>query len=338
MTNPQRTFVIAEAGVNHNGDLALAERLVAEAASCGADAVKFQTFKAEHIATCRAEKAAYQIDTTGRESSQFEMLKALELDHDCHCALLSSCASNRIAFFSTPFDTASVDLLCSLGVGALKVPSGELTNLPFLRHIGGTQKQLFVSTGMATLGEVEAAIGVLEDAGCPLGKITLLHCNTDYPSPAENANLRAINTLQHAFPGMQVGYSDHTLGIEIPIAAVAMGAMVIEKHFTLDRSLPGPDHRASLNPTELRQMVEGIRKIESALGNGWKRPTASEDKNIAVVRKSIVAARTIRKGEILSEDNLATKRPGIGISPMLWDKLVGRIADRDYGEDELICW
>lgn len=330
-----RTLIIAEAGVNHNGDLDLAHHLVDVAADAGADLVKFQTFRADSLATLDARKAEYQVSATGGKESQHAMLKRLELSESDHSALIAHCASRQIGFFSTGFDIDSVDLLVRLGADRFKVPSGEITNLPYLRHIGGLGRPVILSTGMATLGDIEGALQALESAGTPRSAISVLHCNTDYPTPAHEVNLRAMQHMGQAF-GVQFGYSDHTNGIEIAIAAVALGASVIEKHFTLSRGLPGPDHQASLEPAELKAMVMAIRNIEAALGDGVKRPSPTEQQNRAIARKSLVAARAIRAGERFSADNLAVKRPGTGVSPMRWDEYIGRPSPRDYAADELI--
>lgn len=330
-----RTLVIAEAGVNHNGDLALARRLVQAAAQAGADLVKFQTFAADRLAAADAPKAAYQQERTDSTENQQQMLRRLELSRGDHEALIAECAAQRIGFFSTAFDTESLDMLLALGMDRIKVPSGEITNLPLLRHAARSGKPVILSTGMATLGEIDEAIGALEQAGTPRSRITVLHCNTEYPTPYADVNLCAMPSLRQAF-GVAVGYSDHTLGIEVPIAAVALGATVIEKHFTLDRRLPGPDHAASLEPAELAAMVRAIRHIEQALGDGIKRPSPSETRNRAVARRSIVAARPIRAGELFDVSNITAKRPGTGLSPMRWDELIGRRAARDYRVDEAI--
>ena len=333
----RRTLIIAEAGVNHNGDLLMAKRLVDVAADAGADVVKFQTFIADRLVTTTAAKADYQTKTTAGAESQHAMLQRLELTRPMHDELIAHCAQRGIPFFSTGFDLESIDMLVELGLDSFKVPSGELTNLPYLRKIGGYGLPVMMSTGMATLGDVEAALAVLEGAGTPRDRITVLHCNTEYPTPMDDVNLRAMVTLRDAF-GVAVGYSDHTPGIEVAIGAVALGATVIEKHFTLNRNLPGPDHRASLEPDELRAMVSGIRNIERALGDGIKRPSASEMGNMGKARKSIVASRPIAACDVLSSENLAVKRPGTGISPMRWDEVVGRLAGRAYAADELIDW
>ncbi|WP_289102331.1 N-acetylneuraminate synthase [uncultured Marinobacter sp.] len=331
-----KTLIIAEAGVNHNGDMALAKELIAAAAKAGADLVKFQTFIAANIISRSAPKAEYQKGATDPQESQQEMVRKLELTRENHLELIAECQKQGIGFFSTAFDQDSIELLEELGGSdILKVPSGELTNLPYLRYLTRHGKRVLLSTGMANLGEIEAAINVVEQAGTPRENITVLHCTTEYPTPMEDVNLRAMVNIGKAF-GVSVGYSDHTPGIEVPIAAVALGATVIEKHFTLDRSLPGPDHRASLEPDELKAMVQGIRNIEKALGDGIKRPSPSELKNKPIARKSLVAARSIKAGEAFSEENLMAKRPGTGISPMQWDEVIGRTAPRDFSEDELI--
>ena len=330
-----RTLIIAEAGVNHNGDLDLAKQLIDAAAVSGADLVKFQTFHASRQVTRVAQKADYQIQTTGGKESQYEMLRRLELTEAMHHELITHCASRNIGFFSTGFDIESIDFLLGLGQDIFKIPSGEVTNLPYLRHIGTLGKRLILSTGMATLGDIDAVINVLEKAGTPRTKITALHCTTEYPTPMAEVNLRAMQSIHSAF-GVAVGYSDHTQGIEVAIAAVAMGATVIEKHFTLDRNLPGPDHQASLEPVELKAMVAAIRNIEVALGDGIKRITPSEARNKHSARKSLVASCAIASGEAFSRDNITTKRPGTGISPMRWDDVMGRIAPRDFAADELI--
>lgn len=331
----RRTLIIAEAGVNHNGDIGLAKRLINVAVEAGADFVKFQTFNANRQVTRTAKKADYQAQTTGGKESQHEMLRRLELTAEMHKELIGHCATYNIGFLSTGFDIESVDLLVSLGQDHFKIPSGEITNLPYLRHIGRFKKAVILSTGMATMGEIEAAIDVLEQAGTPRANMTVLHCTTEYPTPMTEVNLRAMQSIQVAF-GVEVGYSDHTQGIEVAIAAVAMGATVIEKHFTLDRSLPGPDHQASLEPAELSAMVAAIRHIEVALGDGIKRLTSGEARNKLVTRKSLVASRVIKAGEAFTAENLTAKRPAAGISPMLWDEIVGKMAPRDFIADELI--
>lgn len=333
MTN--RTLIIAEAGVNHNGDLGRARQLIEAAARAGADLVKFQTFSADRLVTRTAAKAEYQTQTTDEKESQHEMLRRLELSPDMHRELMAHCAVQNIGFFSTAFDMESLDLLLGLGQDRFKIPSGEITNLPFLRKIGGLGKNVVLSTGMATLGDIEAAIDALERAGTPRSRITVLHCTTEYPTPMAEVNLRAMQSIRHAFD-VAVGYSDHTPGIEVAIAAVAMGASVIEKHFTMDCKLPGPDHRASLEPDGLVAMVAAIRNIEVALGDGIKRSTESEARNRNVMRKSLVASRRISAGEVFTAKNMTVKRPGTGISPMCWDEIIGRTASREFAEDDLI--
>lgn len=328
-------FIIAEAGVNHNGDITLAKKLIDVAYEAGADAVKFQTFKTENLVSKNASKAQYQKETTDEEESQFDMIKKLELDVDTHHELIAYCKSKNIMFLSTPFDLDSVDLLNELGLSIFKIPSGEITNLPYLRKIGSLNKKIVLSTGMADMGEIGEALKILTDAGTIQENITVLHANTMYPTPMRDVNLRAMLSIGREF-GVAVGYSDHTLGIEVDIAAVAMGATCIEKHFTMDKTMDGPDHKASLEPHELIAMVKGIRNIETALGSSEKKPSESERPNMAVARKSIVAARDIKKGEIFREENLAVKRPGTGISPMKWDELLGSQASKDYILDELI--
>lgn len=330
-----RTIIIAEAGVNHNGDLQLAKRLIDVAAEARADYVKFQTFKADRQVTRGAQKAGYQTKTTDSSESQHEMLRRLELDAEMHEELIAHCAARNIGFLSTGFDVESIDLLHGLGQILFKIPSGEITNLPYLRHIGKLGGSVILSTGMATLGDVEVAIEALEQAGTPRGRLTVLHCTTEYPTPMNEVNLRAMQSMRAAL-GVAVGYSDHTPGIEVAIAAVAMGASVIEKHFTVDRDLPGPDHKASLEPDELQAMVAAIRNIEIALGDGVKRLTPSEAKNQPAARKSLVARQRIKAGEVFSEQNITAKRPGTGISPMRWDEVIGRVSPRDFAEDELI--
>ena len=328
-------LIIAEAGVNHNGDLVLAKQLIDVAADAGADLVKFQTFSADRLATREAKKADYQSVTTGSAETQHQMLSRLELSANMHHELIAYCATRNIGFFSTGFDIESVNFLSSLDINHFKIPSGEITNLPYLRHIGKFGKRVIISTGMATMGDIEATIDVLVQAGTTRSLITVLHCTTEYPTPMSEVNLHAMQSIQAAF-GVAVGYSDHTAGIEVAIAAVVLGATVIEKHFTLDKSLPGPDHKASLEPDELKAMVSAIRNIEIALGDGIKRLTPSESRNKPVVRKSLVASKAIKAGEVLSAENITTKRPGTGISPMTWDAVMGRKAVRDFAVDELI--
>ncbi|WP_459815876.1 N-acetylneuraminate synthase [Campylobacter concisus] len=330
-----KVFIVAEAGVNHNGDINLAKKLIDIAVKAGADAVKFQTFKTELCVSKNAKKASYQEENTDKEESQFDMIKKLELNENMHKELIAYCKQKNITFLSTPFDSDSIKLLDELGLSTFKIPSGEITNLPYLRQIGGLNKKIILSTGMANLGEVEAAIDVLVKSGTKRENISLLHANTQYPTPMEDVNLKAMITLKNAF-GLEVGYSDHTLGIEVDIAAVAMGAKIIEKHFTLDKSMPGPDHKASLEPDELAAMVEAIRNIELALGDGLKHFSKSESENIKIARKSIVAKCDIKKGEIFSEQNICVKRPGDGINPMRWDEVIGQISQKDYKQDELI--
>lgn len=328
-------FIIAEAGVNHNGDIALAEKLVDVAVSAGADAVKFQTFKADKVVGKGAQKAEYQKKTTDSAESQYEMIKRLELNEAAHRTLMDVCSKKGIMFLSTPFDLDSVDLLSGMGLNIFKIPSGEITNLPYLRKIGALRKEVIISTGMADLGEIKDALEVLTKAGTPLEKITVLHATTEYPCPMEDVNLRAMQTIKDAF-GVRVGYSDHTLGIDAAIAAVAMGASVIEKHFTLDRKMEGPDHKASLEPDELKEMVRAIRNVEKAVGDGIKKPAPSEIKNISIARKSIVAARGVKAGETFTTENITVKRPGGGINPMRWNEILGQVAKKDYNTDELI--
>jgi N,N'-diacetyllegionaminate synthase len=331
----KHTLIIAEAGVNHNGDLRLAKKLVDAAADAGADLVKFQTFNADRQVTRLAQKADYQVQNMDSYESQYEMLRRLELTLDMHKELIAHCAARNIGFFSTGFDIESVDLLVGLGQDHFKVPSGEITNLPYLRHIGQLCKAVILSTGMATLGEIEAAIHILEEAGTPRSNITVLHCTTEYPTQMYDVNLRSMQSIRIAFD-VAVGYSDHTSGIEVAIAAVAMGATVLEKHFTLDCKLPGPDHQASLEPAEFKAMVSAIRNIEIALGDGIKRPTSSEARNKPFSRKSLVASRIIKAGDAFGALNITAKRPGTGISPMRWDEVMGVAAPRDFEMDELI--
>lgn len=330
-----KVFIIAEAGVNHNGSVEIAKKLIDVAVEAGADAVKFQTFKAEKLVSKNTQKAEYQKQTTDKNESQFEMIKKLELDIEAHEKLITYCKTRNIMFLSTPFDHDSINLLNNLGLEVFKIPSGEITNLPYLRHIGNLNKKVILSTGMANLGEIESALDILSSAGTKRENITVLHANTEYPTPIEDVNLKAMVTIGNAF-GVKFGYSDHTLGIEVPIAAVALGASVVEKHFTLDKNMEGPDHKASLEPDKLKAMVSAIRNIVKALGSGIKKPSKSELKNMHMARKSIVAIRDIKMGEILNEGNLAIKRPGSGISPMRWDEIMGTIAKKDYKEDELI--
>ncbi len=332
----RRTLIIAEAGVNHNGSLELAKLLVDAAADARVDYVKFQTFEAENLVTKSAKQAEYQKKNIGdSNNSQYQMLKNLELSYADHEVLIEYCKQKGVRFFSTAFDLESIDYLASLDLPLWKIPSGEITNYPYLRKIALQGKPVVLSTGMCDVADIKNALDILIKFGLTKRQITILHCNTEYPTPFEDVNLRAMRTINEEF-GVKVGYSDHTQGIEVPIAAVALGAEVIEKHFTLDRNLPGPDHKASLEPDELKAMVSAIRNIEQAMGDGEKKVTVSEGKNIAIARKSIVAACPIKKGEILFEENLTVKRPGTGISPMRWEEIVGTIAIRDYNEDELI--
>lgn len=328
-----KVLVIAEAGVNHNGSLALAKELVDKAKECGADIVKFQTAKLDSLLSKFAQMAEYQKENTGMEESQKDMLRKLLLTYDDFKVLSGYCKEVGIKFLSTPFDLESIEFLDSLDIDIWKIPSGEITNYPYLVAIAKTKKPIILSTGMCLMEEIEAALAVLTKNGAK--DITILHCTTEYPAPYEEVNLNAMSTIRDTF-GFPVGYSDHTQGIEVPIAAVAMGAVVIEKHFTLDRNMEGPDHKASLEPKDLKSMVDSIRKIELSLGDGVKQPTESEKKNICVARKSIVAKRTIIKGETFTEENLTTKRPGNGISPMKWLDVLGTTAIRDFEEDELI--
>lgn len=360
MNSDSATFIIAEAGVNHNGSLDMGRRLIDVAAAAGADAVKFQTFRAEHVVSRHAPKAEYQAHATGKTESQLEMIRKLELSAADHEVLIAHARTRGIAFLSTPFDLPSLQLLTArFGLKTIKIPSGEITNAPFLLEIARAARRVVLSTGMSTLSEVEAALGVLafgftqspevapdRDAivrafasdraqQALRDRVTLLHCTTEYPAPYADVNLRAMDTLAMAF-GLPVGYSDHTMGIHVSVAAVARGARVIEKHFTLDCTLPGPDHKASLEPGELRRLVAAIRDVEQARGDGIKRPIAAEWKNRDVVRKSLVAARTIAKGEVFSAENLACKRPGSGISPMQWYNVLGKVSPRAFNQDELI--
>ena len=328
-----KVCIIAEAGVNHNGDINLAKRLVDAAKAAGADIVKFQTFNVDAITSKFAQMAEYQKENIGKVKSQKQMLSELALSNDEFVELAGYCKEVGIKFLSTPFDLPSIEFLDDLGCDVWKVPSGEITNYPYLREIARTKKDVILSTGMSTLEEVAAAKKVLEDFGA--GNITLLHCTTQYPTPMEAVNLNAMKTLAMEFQ-IPIGYSDHTKGIDIAIAAVAMGAIVIEKHFTLDKNLPGPDHKASLEPAELKRLVDSIRNIEMAFGDGNKAPAKAEIDNIKVARKSIVASCSIKKGEMFSENNLTTKRPGSGVNPMLWDMVIGSVATRDFDEDELI--
>ncbi len=331
----QRVFIIAEAGVNHNGDMGLARELVHAAADSGADAVKFQTFTAERLAARHAPKAAYQLSTTQAGESQYAMLRKLELPYPAHRELMELAHSRGIEFMSTPFDVKAAKFLAGLGVKRLKIPSGEITNFPYLRDVARLGLPTIFSTGMATLEEIGDCLAVLRRFGLRRDQLTVLHCNTEYPTPLEDVNLRAMGEIRERF-GVEVGYSDHTAGTDVALAAVALGARLVEKHFTVSRRLPGPDQTASLEPHELRQMVEGIRRVELALGLPLKGPTRSESKNIVIARKSLVASRAIRKGEAFTEENVTAKRPGGGITPMRWEEYMGRIASRDYLPDEAL--
>jgi N,N'-diacetyllegionaminate synthase len=328
-------FIIAEAGVNHNGSIDLAKKLIDVASAAGADAVKFQTFKAKNLATKSSEKANYQKNTTDQKETQFNMLKKLELSKEMHLELINYSKNKDIKFLSSPFDHDSIELLKDLGLEIFKIPSGEITNLPYLRHIGKLNKKIILSTGMSNIDEVKNALDILVSSGTKKNNITVLHANTEYPTQMEDVNLKAMVIMGKEL-NVNFGYSDHTLGIEVDIAAVALGASIIEKHFTLNCNMEGPDHKASLEPDQLNKMVISIRNIEKALGNGIKKPSKSELPNIQIVRKSIIAKTKIKKGEILNENNLAVKRPGGGISPMKWDEIIGTKAIKDYNEDELL--
>lgn len=332
----KKTLIIAEAGVNHNGDIAKAKALIDKGAEAGVDYVKFQTFKAANLVTKQAKRAAYQDKNTQNNDSQYEMLKKLELSQAVHQELIDYCAQKGVQFLSTGFDIESLEFLARLGITIAKVPSGEITNLPYLRKVAALFPEVILSTGMATIIEIKDAVKVLIDNGVSKNKITVLHCNTEYPTPMEDVNLRAMLHIQQEV-GIAIGYSDHTLGIEVPIAAVALGATVIEKHFTLDKTLPGPDHKASLEPEELKAMVMAIRNIEKAVGgSGLKEVSTSEAKNKPIARKSIVASKSIKKGDFFTEENITVKRPGMGISPMQWDDVIGKTAKKDFEEDDLI--
>lgn len=333
----QKTLIIAEAGVNHNGDLALAKKLIEAASEAGADFVKFQSFKTEECVSVSAPKAKYQIaNAENKDESQFEMIKKLELDKEAHLELMKHCEKCGIAFLSTPFDLPSIALLDELGLEIFKIPSGEITNLPYLKAVGALRKKVILSTGMSDLDEIKAALQILTAQGTKEEDISILHANTAYPTPFEDVNLRALQTLQKEFTRHKIGFSDHSLGISCPIAAVALGASIVEKHFTLDKNLRGPDHKASLEPNELKAMVQGVRQIELALGSGKKGISESERENLNIARKSLVAKRAIQKGEIFDETNLTTKRPAGGISAMRFDEFLGKKANKDYERDELI--
>jgi len=331
----QQVFIIAEAGVNHNGSIQLAKQLIDAAVEAKVDAVKFQTFIAENVISKYAEKAEYQKESTGSDESQLEMVKKLQLTFEDFKELKKYCELKRIQFLSTPFDLQSVTFLKTLEMGLWKIPSGEITNKPYLEKIGAYNEEVIFSTGMSTLGDIETALQILTEAGTQKENITVLHCNTEYPTPMKDVNLMAMITIKNAFD-INIGYSDHTLGIEIPIAAVALGATVIEKHFTLDKTLPGPDHKASLDPTELSNMVKAIRNTEKALGTSIKHPSESEKKNIDIARKSIHLAKTVKKGNVLKAEDLTIKRPGNGISPMLLAEMIGCKAKEDLMEDTML--
>ncbi|MDR1756467.1 MAG: N-acetylneuraminate synthase [Culturomica sp.] len=331
----RRTIIIAEAGVNHNGSTELAKQLIDAAAMAGVDYVKFQTFKADQLVTKQARQATYQAKNTGTERSQYEMLKKLELTPDQHIELVAYCKQRDVKFFSTAFDMESAEFLSSLHLGLWKIPSGEITNYPYLKRIAGENQPVILSTGMSTMEDIQAAISVLVKYGTDRQQITVLHCNTQYPTPMEDVNLLAMQTIAKEI-GVKIGYSDHTLGIEVAIAAVALGATVIEKHFTLNRNMEGPDHKASLEPQELKAMVNAIRNVEKALGSSEKTVSPSENENRIVARKSIVAAKFIAKGEVFTEENLTVKRPGNGISPMKWEEVMGKTAVRNFQKDDLI--
>ena len=331
-----KIIIIAEAGVNHNGDIAKAKALIDKGAEAGVDYVKFQTFKAGNLVTKQAKRAAYQDRNTQDNDSQYEMLKKLELSQAVHQELMDYCTKKGVQFLSTGFDFESLEFLAQLGITIAKIPSGEITNLPYLRKVANLFPEVILSTGMATISEIKDAVKVLTDNGVSKNRITVLHCNTEYPTPMEDVNLKAMLHIQQEV-GVNIGYSDHTLGIEVPIAAVALGATVIEKHFTLDKTLPGPDHKASLEPEELKAMVSAIRNIEKAIGgSGLKEVSKSEAKNKPIARKSIVATKAIKKGDLFSVENLTIKRPGTGISPMQWDEVIGKTAKKDFEEDDLI--
>lgn len=332
-----RVLIIAEAGVNHNGNLNNAFKLIDAAVDAGVDYVKFQTFKSENLVSKSAKKADYQIQNTGNSTdSQYEMLKKLELSHENHELLIDYCKKKNIQFFSTAFDLDSLQYLKEIGLDLVKIPSGEITNLPYLRKSAQLFNKVILSTGMCTMEDIEAAVDVFLAENISKDNITILHCNTEYPTPMNDVNLKAMLSIQQEF-GTDIGYSDHTLGIEVPVAAVALGASVIEKHFTLDNTMEGPDHAASLDPQQLKEMVKAIRNIEQAIsGDGIKKPSTSEMKNIEIARKSIVASVSISKGAILTEKNVTIKRPGTGISPMKWDEVIGKVALRDYSTDDLI--
>ncbi len=331
----KKTFIIAEAGVNHNGSVEIAKKLIDAAVTSGADAVKFQTFKAKNLVCKGMQKAQYQKKNTPESESQYEMIKALELDKNDHLEIIEHCNKNNIMFLSTPFDHESIDLLDSLKIPIFKIPSSEITNYPYLKKIAGLNKQVILSTGMSTLKEVDSAIKILLEEGVSRENLTILHATSEYPCPIDEVNLSAMITIGKTF-SLKFGYSDHTEGIIVPISAVALGASIIEKHFTLSRNMEGPDHKASLEPNELSQMIEGIRKIELALGDGEKTPSPSEKKNINIARKFIVASKFIKSGEVFNDSNITAKRSGNGISPMRWQKVIGQKAKKDFQEDQII--
>lgn len=335
MKQSKKVFIIAEAGVNHNGKLSIAKRMIDVAKDAGADAIKFQSFKTENIITRYAPKAGYQKNRSNKNESQFSMLKKLELSQDIYNSLYNYCRRKNIVFLSSPFDIESVDFLDKLGLKILKIPSGEITNFPYLKKIGSLKKQIIISTGMADLREIKNTLDIIIKAGTPKNNVTILHCNTEYPTPAKNANLLAMLKIRDSLR-IKIGYSDHTEGNEVSIAAVALGARVIEKHFTLNKNMPGPDHKASLEPHELKTMIRSIRNIEKALGKKSKKPSLAEIRNKTTVRKSIVAAQNIKKGEIFSKKNITTKRPAKGISPMCWNDVIGKVAKKHLKKDELI--
>ena len=333
----EKVYIIAEAGVNHNGSVELAKELIDVAAESGVDAIKFQTFKAENIVSSNAQKANYQKENTNNDESHFDMIKKLELNYDVHKELINYAKQKGVEFLSSPFDVESIELLDSLGLKTFKIPSGEITNLPYLKKIGTLKKNVILSTGMSTLDEIKTALYVIITNGTAKENIILLHANTEYPTPMQDVNLSAINTLTKTF-NVPAGYSDHTIGIEVPIAAVALGATVIEKHITLSRSMKGPDHKASIEPNELKEMVKCIRNIEVAIGNGIKKPSASEEKNIIIARKSIHIKNNIKAGDHIRLDDLIMLRPGNGISPMVLDKIIGRIAKKDLHVGKMLEW
>ena len=330
-----RTFIVAEAGVNHNGNILTAKKMIDVAAAAGADAIKFQTFKAESVVSKYAPKAEYQKKSTSPRGSQLNMIKRLELDRNAHKALMKHAKRRKIEFISTPFDLKSIDLLHSLGIKIFKIPSGEITNMPYLRKIGSLKKKIILSTGMSTLKEIREALDILLKSGTKKENVTILQCNTEYPTRPEDVNLRSMLTMKKELK-TEVGYSDHTLGIEVPVAACALGAKVIEKHFTLNRRMKGPDHKSSIEPYELKHMVEALRNAEKSLGSSQKKPSQSEIKNKNIIRKSIIASHNIRKGELFSKQNITVKRPGTGLSPMKWDNVLGKKAKRNFEIDELI--